>query len=292
MRLIVDRRAIEDNIESAIALTNCGRISIVVKSFYDNIIGDWVSERAWRAFSLTPLKLCPSICYSIGDFQNGHKGAVITSVEQFLSAKHSNISEFYVPVNMLDNREGITPKEAKELIAKCTQEDRHLPWNHAVFILMVTSGCLNDRHPSLDEIAQLASDIPQASHVSVGGSFYLQFSRLPECIKEIRIGEYALFGTIPYCDQVEKFGRTAIKVEMDVIQTYPKRQHILIRGGYSEIDTKDCFLLTGGLEYVDSSSEYTIYRDRFRQFTTGDKVVVVPNYKSLVKLRHVPREFA
>ena len=95
----------------------------------------------------------------------------------------------------------------------------------------------------------------------------------------------------PYCSNVSLFGSNAVTVEMDVIAIYRERKQILVRGGYEHLNTKESKLLSGGLEYVDSSSEYTIYNDPFDMYSVGDSIKVVPSYKSLITLNHVEREF-
>lgn len=130
--------------------------------------------------------------------------------------------------------------------------------------------------------------------ISLGGSFWLgQNEDLPKFISDVRIGEYMLFGTIPYNSDDEKLGLNGIELHTEVIGIYPERNQILLDCGYSMADMGECRCLDNHLDFSNSSSEYTImkvYGDS-SDYCIGDIVTFIPNYKSLVKLRYAEHEY-
>lgn len=309
MVIKIDKRAIAFNINKAEKIAGSIPISIMLKGFYE-YIADVECVNARKLYSQG---IPNSVCYALHSAGSRHSGAVVADFDDFQECYRAcGIREFYVPFNADDDREGLDIRRIERLalrIRKCASDVK--------LYMMITSGCLNDHHPGLHRIEKewLKWARVLFDGVSVGGSFYLaeldsymrEEERQAHCesgtvidihrptpshfITDVRIGEYALFGTIPFCDQKRLFGRNAITVESEVIGVYPERRQIVVRGGYSEIDTDRCTLLSGGLSFSDVSSEYTIYNDPFLRYKRGDKVEVVPDYKSLVKLKDVAREY-
>lgn len=294
MVIRIDKKAIAFNISKAEKIAGGIPVSIMLKGFYEYIAGiECVKTR-----KLYSQGIPNSVCYALHSAGIRHSGAVVADFDDFQACYHvCGIREFYIPLNAEDDREGLNIRRIERLarrIRECA--------NDVKLYVMITSGCLNDHHHGLHRIEKEWYEWAHVlfDGVSLGGSFYL--SELDFYTKEIehhslyfitdvRIGEYALFGTIPFCDQKHLFGRNAITVESEVIGVYPDRRQIVVRGGYSEIDTDRCTLLSGGLSFSDVSSEYTIYNDPFLRYKRGDKVEVVPDYKSLVKLKDVAREY-
>lgn len=303
MVIKIDRKAVAFNINKAENIAVGIPVSIMLKGFYE-YIADIECVSARKIYSQG---LKNSVCYALHSATSRHSGAVIADFDDFMECYCScNIREFYVPLNADDDREGLDMRRASRLAMRIIQYASDVK-----LYIMITSGCLNSNHPGLRRLIKEWQSWASRlfNGMSLGGSFYLseldsyrkecnetgeyssRFATLPYFISDIRIGEYALFGTIPFCDNKRLFGRNAITVESEVVGAYPERRQIVVKGGYSEIDTDRCTLLSGGLTFADVSSEYTIYNDPFLRYKRGDKVVVVPNYKSLVKLQNVAREY-
>lgn len=298
MVIKIDRKAVAFNINKAEKIANGIPVSLMLKGFYE-YIADIECVKTRKLYSQG---LPNSVCYALHSAGSRHSGAVVADFDDFKECYRAcDIREFYLPFNAYDDREGLDVRRLERLALRIRKYASGVK-----LYMMITSGCLNSNHPGLNRIENewvlWASSLFDG--VSVGGSFYLseldsymkaterhRSSTPPLFISDIRIGEYVLFGTIPFCDQKHLFGRNAITVESEVIGTYPERRQIVVRGGYSEIDTDQCMLLSGGLSFSDISSEYTIYNDPFLRYKRGDKVEVVPNYKSLVKLKDVAREY-
>lgn len=262
------------------ALAPASAISVMLKSFYEDITA--IIPEELTIYSKT---IFGSVCYSLNEATANHSAAVVIDIDDFMRCYQLGLRKFYIPINTGDNREGLELSDARFLCNAMI----NLPG--VVCCAMVTSGCINERHLTLKELAALWSKLnDKFAGISIGGSFYLQ-KRIPKFVSDVRIGEFMLYGTIPYCDKVSLFGRNALEVEMEVIGVFRERKQIIVKGGYERIDTKDSKLLSGGLVFVDSSSEYTIYSDPFDKYEIGDKVSVVPSYKSLVKLQYVERKF-
>ena len=295
MVIKIDKKAIAFNINKAEKIAGGIPVSIMLKGFYEYIAGiECVKTR-----KLYSQGIPNSVCYALHSAGIRHSGAVVADFDDFQECYRAcDIREFYIPLNADDDREGLNIRRIERLALRIRKYASDVK-----LYMMITSGCLNDHHPGLHRIEKEWLEWAHVlfDGVSVGGSFYLsEFDSYCESrkvvsplhfITDVRIGEYALFGTIPFCDRKHLFGRNAITVESEVIGVYPDRRQIVVRGGYSEIDTDKCTLLSGGLSFSDVSSEYTIYNDPFLRYKRGDKAEVVPDYKSLVKLKDVAREY-
>lgn len=290
MVIKIDKKAIAYNINKAERIAKDVPVSIMLKGFYD-YLADIECVKTRKLYSQG---IPNSVCYALHSAGSRHSGAVVADFDDFMECYRAcGIKEFYLPFNALDDREGLDKSRCERLALRIRKS-----FDDVKLYMMITSGCLNDKHPGLNHIEDEWRTWASAlfDGVSLGGSFYLSEMESyrtvpPRFITDVRIGEYALFGTIPFCDQKHLLGHNAITVESEVIGVHPDRRQIVVRGGYSEIDTDKCTLLSGGLTFSDVSSEYTIYNDPFLRYKRGDKVEVVPNYKSLVKLKDVAREY-
>lgn len=284
MKVIVDTEKIRYNISKAIEMKGNG-VSLMFKDFYEDIYPHVVTSR--NAKNIYGLHINGSICYSIGKATQANKGALITSITDAIRCiTECKIREFYIPLNAHDDREGLTLQEARLL----AEELHHL--GDVEVHGLITSGCMNEFRPTMYELdsawAQLSEYI---CDISLGGSFWLGVDEeIPDYVKEFRIGEYMLFGTIPYNTERKKRGKNGITLQTTVIGVYPERHHILLDCGYSNADMDKCKCLDVRLQYVDSSSEYTIMYTPYT-YKEGDVVEFIPNYKSLVKLRYARKEF-
>lgn len=279
MRVLINRVALEENIKKAKTLSQGVPVSLLFKDFYEDIY-DEISPDVQDIFSMN---IEGSNCYAIGKATKKHKGAVITSVSQMRD--DLALQRIYIPINAHDDREGLAIEDVKRL----SQEIKSIgPYE---VIGMITSGCLNERAPKLEELHNIWNHLKgYISSISLGGSYWLgRKEKLPKFIRDVRIGEYMLFGTIPYNLDWWRFGDNAILVETGVIGVYPERNHIIIDCGYSMAEP-DKFDYPTGLFYVDSSSEYTILYTT-KDYKVGDKMLIKPNYKSLVKLRNAVRKY-
>ena len=288
MKVIIDTNNIVENIKKAETLVN-RPISLMFKDFYEDVyyhIKDRVSN------DLFSLHLNNSVCYSIGKANRHQKGAVaVTGLDAMDCVVNRCVSNVYIPINAYDYREGVSLYEATQ-IAKMV----HSCNDNAHAFAMITSGCMNKERPSIQRLYEVWGKLKTyVESISLGGSFWLgQDEELPDFISDVRIGEYMLFGTIPYNDEKEKLGKYGIKLITKVIGVYPERNHILLDCGYSMADMGECKCLDENLEYSNCSSEYTVMKvinNTCPDYCIGDTVSFIPNYKSLVKLRYAEREF-
>lgn len=284
MRVEIDTRAIRRNIEKAKTIAN-RPISLMFKDFYEDIYSH-IGDTGCKIFSKN---LKGSVCYSLFNSKVEHSGCFVTKDSDFMVSLCScNINEFYIPINANDNREGLCLKDAVELCEyiKCRNE------YDVKLYGVITSGCLNENHPSIGELESIWCALyPYMEGLSIGGSFWLAKHNLPDYVSDIRIGEYMLFGTIPYDSNKKLLGHSAIKIKARVIGVYPERNQIIVDCGYSLADVKDCTVHHQGLKYIDSSSEYTIFELDGCEMNIGEEVEITPNYKSLVKLKDAQRYY-
>lgn len=285
MRVEIDTAAIVRNIDRARKLTNVP-ISLMFKDFYEDIFKH-IDDVKCKIFSKS---LADSICYSLGNATQKHNGCLVTTCVDYLVDSSTNgIYEFYIPINAHDNREGLSVEKAVEL-ARYIQKDNY--YDISLYGL-ITSGCLNEKHPSIQELDSIWEKVsPYMKGISLGGSFWLSRGQMPSYVSDIRIGEYMLFGTIPFDDRPELRGENAIKVKSKVLGVYPDRKQMIIDCGYSLADVKDCTINHPGIKFVDSSSEYSIFdMEDGCDIKLCDEIEFIPNYKSLVKLKDAERHY-
>lgn len=108
---------------------------------------------------------------------------------------------------------------------------------------MLTSGYISKDGPTDEDIMKYSGIFCDhyATGISVHGSYYLQRDFHPSIVKEVRIGVYMLFGTIPYCNSRELFNYPALVFITVVIKVYPELKQILVDGGTASINAKDSF---------------------------------------------------
>ena len=281
MRVLINRQAVNSNIKKAKTLAHNVPVSLLFKDFYEDI-ADIIEEDVFDVFAMhRPL----ANCYSIGRAKDFHTGTVVTSVNQIHEGL-SQLKRVFIPINMYDNREGLTVERVRR-VAKAIKKT----YPALRIFGLVTSGCLNERAPSVEELWKVWDELSDVIYaISLGGSFWLgKDEALPPFVRDIRIGEYMLFGTIPYDSDKKKQGTNAITIEATVIGVYPERNHILIDCGYSIAEPDKCEY-PKDVFYVDSSSEYTILYTKAK-YVVGNKIMMKPNYKSLVKLRDAVRDY-
>lgn len=281
MKVVINTSAIERNIAKAQSLVNVP-ISLMFKDFYEHVYSH-ITNKDTNIFGL---HLYNSICYSINKADNNNSGALIVNEDDYRRCFQLGIKNFCIPINAKDDREGLCINEAVCLA-------RHIDKSCSVFGL-ITSGCINDKSPTIYELGEIYDKIRDyIPRISLGGSYYLSKGHLPYFISDVRIGEYMLFGTIPYDNCKSRLGKNGITLETKVIETFTDRKQILIDCGYSSANIDKCkFLHDYDLSYVNSSSEYSIFQigDNDDIFV-GDTISFIPDYKSLVKLRYAETEY-
>ena len=286
MILLINVRNIESNIRKAHELVSVP-VSLMFKEFYEDILPQLDLSCLKDGGEIFATHAEGSVCFSIGKYNWHHKGALVTNQADALECISKNIRLIYIPVNAYDDREGLSVSTANVLSRMIRQNDRLI-----TIKAMITSGCLNDKHPTYHQLDEIWSKLQFFDGVSLGGSFWLPFAWMPKYVTDIRIGEYMLFGTIPYSEDKYLQGKNGIEIETKVIGVYPERSEFIVDCGYSLADMDKCKpIVPYPIEYVDSSSEYTIYRCDISHITLGDTLTFIPNYKSLVKLRNAEHRF-
>lgn len=284
MKVVYDIQAIKNNILKAGKLL--GRpVVLMFKDFYEGLASHLPQELIEGCWSL---HLAESNCYSLNAAEWLHTGAIVINLKEaeYLHEEYG-IKRFYIPVNCGDDREGLTLHKAFELADVLTERE----W--ADVYGLITSGCMNSNAPDahrLEKICQ-AMSAGSASGVSVGGSYWIGREKLPDFISEVRIGEYMLFGTIPYCSDEGLYGSNGIWIETEVLAIYPERKQLIVDCGYKYADLSKSKMLADGLRFVDSSSEYSIFSYDEPLSSVGDVLRFIPNYKSLVTLKDADTEY-
>lgn len=260
-------------------------VVLMFKDFYEELaeyLPENLTDGCWS------LNLPESNCYCLYSAGFSHSGAMVVDSKnaEYLYEKYG-ISRFYIPVDCGDGREGLTLKQAFRVADELTEH----PW--AEVYGLITSGCMNSAAPTrerLDKIWQVMS-AASAEGLSLGGSYWIGREPLPDYIKEVRIGEYMLFGTIPYCYDASKIGPNGVWIYAKVVAVYPERKQLIVDCGYKYADLSKCTIQSGGVKFVDSSSEYSVFSYETSIYKVGDTLHFIPNYKSLVTLRNARTEY-
>lgn len=284
MRVEFNLKNIKSNIEKAERISR-KPISLMFKDFYEDLY-----YRIQPNNVVFSKHIKDSVCYSIGNEACVcNEGCVIIRYEKFLSLySELGMRSFYVPINAKDDREGLCVEEANDLCRKIKEYDRTV-----CLYGMITAGCLNEKHPSVKELCSIWNGLKNyIISISIGGSFWLAKCDIPDFISDIRIGEYMLFGTIPYNDKNELKGLNGVQIKTNVIGCYPERKEIVLDCGYAMADVQESKIIDNSLTVVDVSSEYTMCKtEKIERYCIGDEVKIIPNYKSLVKLRNAERNY-
>lgn len=289
MKVVYDIPAMQYNIQRAKDLLS-KNVVLMFKTFYEHLADRLPKSLTQNCWSIG---LPDSICSTIGKAGDNHIGTIVVSCKQAEKCLiQYGIDQFFIPVDCNDEREGLSLENAKALADELHHAFRK--YQSADVYAMITSGCLNSHAPKRSELDVIWDTLSASGVIGItlGGSYWIGRGELPEYITNVRIGEYMLFGTIPYSNDLSKFGKPAIFVETQVLAIYPERGEIIVDCGYKLADLSQSKCQSASpMKFVDSSSEYSIFRCNVSDFKVGDKIRFIPNYKSLVTLKDGEREY-
>lgn len=218
-----------------------------------------------------------SICYALSMATDKNKGAVVNNILEVKALYEKGMRDFYIPINTLDEREGLSVYEARLLA-----ESIHTLIDTSIGVMgMVTNGCINDRHFQSKqewEYVWLAFD-NHLLGLSVGGSYWLnKVEQLPSFVKDIRIGRFMLFGFLPY--SAETPGKNCMVVEGQVLGVNLSQHKIMVDMGDAYCDPTQCEPYKYDLTLTDVSSNYALYSTpNAGNFYVGQRLLFTPNYK-------------
>lgn len=271
---------INRNIDKARQLVGCP-VALMFKEFYE-----YVSKSVKYSGVIYGKHLQGSVCYSIGEADGRNDGAVVISLDDAMRLYWKfGMRKFFIPINANDNREGVSVERARELAhqIRLSAEDSRI-------VGLVTSGCMDTNAPTTGELDSIWKRLGGCvSHISIGGSYWLDKAEIiPSYVGEVRIGEYMLFGTIPFSKRYECFGENAIEFEAKVIGVYPERSQFIVDAGYSVVDIRNCCMLSHhpDARLVNASSEYAIFStSSISGYEVGQLIRFKPDYYSMVKIK-------
>ena len=274
MRIIVDVKQVKKNWQFAKLLAGKKKLAFLEKSFYANLkIPDILKlKMSWGRGN-------QQINYLIGDNQKQHSGGIAVSKKCIDNAPYRKFN-FWIPINLLDNREGLHYTEALSLA-------RYAKLKGHIVKAFSTIGCINGNVPSNDFIGAVSQCLrSEFSYYSIGGSHVLNRKNLPNTVDEIRIGDYVLFGNIPFTNQSKSEAAHAVKLGLNVIRYYSDRNQYLLRGGNSIYNPETSEAEDKSIRIVQSSSEYTIIETN-KLLSEGDEVIIKTDYHSLQKMKSI-----
>lgn len=275
MRIEFDVKALKRNFQQAesIVQSNGCTLSLMVKAFYKVLkLEEHLSpEYLWHQDK--------GYSYVIREREQYHKGGVITSLYDIPSKKFDSV----VPVNFGGNRDGMELLDAVHLIK--ASKEIGTPIRKA----MITAGCLhgNVSEPKLLEYVCQELKSKGIEHISIGGSYFVEWAKrkvIPPQVDDIRIGEYALYGTIPFIkgSDIPKWEDSCIKLTLPMVEDYPRRRMAIYRGGSAMFNAEDSwFHNLQGCTLENQSTEYVILN---YETHPPKQVEMIPDYHSLVKL--------
>lgn len=234
-----------------------------------------------------------SFNYLIGkslELNADYAGGIVSSIEEAVQLRDKYTTaekpfKGYIPFNWNDDREGLDFEEGVALLQVCNSiQNEYFNCSN----VMITAGCLHDNVPSNSKFFELCEQLRffGCENVSVGGSFWLQVSNFHPIVEECRLGEFIIYGTIPFLSREDTIkGSPAIKVELPILQVHKTRKQVVVAGGSTYFDAKNSEVLTKGFTFIQQSTEYTIlsYEDTLT-VNSGDKIEFLPDYHSLIKI--------
>lgn len=274
MRYIVFREILNQNIEVAQSLIGVRKLSLMFKEYYEHLFSLVDQHPTGDIFAIN---LQDSICYALGMANEKSKGALVNNIMDAKTLHDKGLSQFYIPIDTYDGREGLSVYEAK-LLAEAIHEFLD---NKTVVTGLITNGCINDRHlQTKDEWDTLWSVFESLlTGLSVGGSYWLDKAKdLPEFVKDVRVGRFMLFGHIPYSDK--KYGRNCMVVEGNVLGVNLSQQKVMVDLGDAYCDPAQCLPNNEDLVFTESSSNYALYyTPQVSRYYIGQRLLFTPNYK-------------
>ena len=217
-----------------------------------------------------------------------------------------------------DLREGVMPDQVLETVRKIQQiRPRNINFAGIGTNLGCCAGTVPDEY-NLGIMAELAELIEsqldiEVKTVSVGGSVmlkWMQHSRLPGRINNIRLGESVFLGTIPTINQVHpNLKPQVVTFRSDIIEIREKlvapprysgkdalggqpqftsrgmRKRAILNFGICDTSPSGLTPLTPGMEIVSVNSNYTLadITDCRQRFKVGDFVDFTMNYQAFLQ---------
>lgn len=288
----VDRAVIVSNFQTAKKYLEARGVkaSVMQKTFYSPLCIDEALEgeyyQLWGSHN-------GSFNYVLGQslfLSPDYAGGIVTTLDEARAIQYKYTSlkkkfKGYIPLNWNDDREGLSYEDTLDLLKECSELGNDY---FDCMNVMITSGCLHNRVPSFGVFRDLcaALEYEGCKNVSLGGSYWLQFSEFPSIVEECRLGEFIIYGTIPFCTKNNVIsGKSSVEVELTVAQVYKDRGQALLSGGSVYFDAKNSQILSDTFIYESQSTEYTIVSYRGDQdVKVGEKVKFLPDYHSLIKL--------
>lgn len=250
------------------------RLSLMFKEYYEQL---YVLIDSMPTGDIFSVNIPNSICYALGMANDQNKGAVVNNLLDVKALHEKGMRTFYIPIDTLDGREGLSVYEARML----AESIHALIDKNAIVMGLITNGCINDKHiqskNEWEEMWQAFND--NLSSLSVGGSYWLnKVELLPPFVKDIRIGRFMLFGFLPY--SAETPGKNCMVVEGQVLGVNLSQHKIMVDMGDAYCDPTQCEPYKHDLTLTDVSSNYALYSTpNVGNFYVGQRLLFTPNYK-------------
>lgn len=274
MRYIVSREILNRNIDAAQTLIGLRKLSLMFKEYYERLFPLISKRPTGEIFSIN---LKDSVCYALGKSNEKNKSALVNNIMDVKLLYEKGMSQFYIPIDTYDGREGLPVYEAK-LLAEAIHE---FFGNKTLVTGMVTNGCINDLHlKTKEEWNDLWSAFGNhLTGLSVGGSYWLdKVKDLPEFVTDVRIGRFMLFGYIPYSNK--EYGRNCMVIEGNVLGVNLRQQKVMVDIGDAYCDPVQCVPYNEDLVFTESSSNYAMYTTpQASRYYIGQRLLFTPNYK-------------
>lgn len=178
----------------------------------------------------------------------------------------------FIPLAHLEEREGVTIDEAINLINYCERNKIQVDG----FVL--NYGCVDSKLPTFNELNDYLDKIKyifgDQMKISIGGSYFLSWTNMPEAVSELRIGEFILNGKIPYVNK--QIGKIGVKAKYRILSQ--NKDQILIEAGYSNLAFDTIF---EGLKIKSINTEYTILEKLDKRMLFGEYVDARLSYKNM-----------
>lgn len=206
----------------------------------------------------------------------GQKGGLIYCIEQLDRLPHNpTIFDCLVYSNYTERSLDEAIRRAKLINAKYGDKAK-------CDTIFFSSGCTGKENVSLQHIKKIFTIASyHFKKISVGGSFYIPYlNYFKNFIDELRFGEYAILGTIPFYDKgkLEKRDTYALKVTLKLAFYDEAMDEAFYYGGYYYLRAGESKLLTPDCDYIRESHDYTVCRVNGNP---PDEITFSPSYNSI-----------
>lgn len=279
----IDKNVLIENYDYAVNLMKDTHIQVEVteKLFYEKILDAAFFND--KIFWTNSLKRQNKNTLFLNRYDSNAGGGIWNDYEAIcekIALESNSDYRLWIPVDIMEKREGISIKEALMLIKKLKD------LGYRIEGLLVNGFCSENAHfdwkESLSEIDAIANQ--QNLKISIGGSAFLlqaDFLKSLKSICSLRTGEFIITGRIAdHHDELYR-GKNPFEIEAPVLWASKSDHRFIIPMGSGMIHS-DCMFEQSDIQIKSISTDYTVLQasEPYKHKT----LTIKPDYYTLGKL--------